>query len=260
MTKTRLDRPLRPAPPDRLDRQLATVEKGSALGLPVVVLPLGPRRPAGFVPQGSDGSVLIPLDSLDHPLDAAPQSPEIGVGETALQVFEASRRQWIEVRIPRERSSHGGHISMPREGERRPAVGGAATGVEFPWTFEVPEHEEGRRVARNTTRSSPAGLEMDPLSGFFHLTDAEGHRSSVVRLRSKRPRRRSGLELSLLLEILRAKGTAGNPPLRPSNGTRPAAEWVTVASLESNARWLFVSIETHGVSFALRSAPERALR
>jgi hypothetical protein len=97
----------------------------------------------------------------------------------------------------------------------------------------------------------PSGrrLEMERDTRFLALTDDRGHRSHLHRLFVKRPRLCSDTACSLVLEVLRTQGTGPGTEGRASE--RVGTEWAPVATLERNEHWLFVSIETAGVSFAI---------
>jgi len=119
------------------------------------------------------------------------------------------------------------------------------------WTFGVSEDGKAHPLASLSGRRSLGRFEVERCSGWVTLTDDLGRRSRLHRLFPKRPRRRSPSERSAVLEILRARRPAAGAS-GPDLQERLTAEWVPVASLESNGQWLFVSIESQGISFAIR--------
>jgi len=118
-------------------------------------------------------------------------------------------------------------------------------------TFGVRADERSHPLALDSFDRCSSRLEVDPYTGFLSQTDILGRRSQLYRLFTKRTRRRSPLECSLAFEILRAKRTSEGFVPSSLTGERIAAEWVPVADLESNEGWLFVSIATQGISFAI---------
>jgi len=231
-------------------------------GLPLIRLPPSVRLPDGprsFFPQGSGGSVLIALGPALRRVRRqwrwsragarrAGASGERSTSGTAALFFDAQRGEWIDAHLELAGGgADGAHVVRTRGVQR-------AVERTSGWAFVVPpDGGEHPLALRELEHFSHEALSIDPRTGFFRVTDDEGFTSGFHRLRS-RTQCAWRLEHGAVFETLQVKRTEEGDLSSVPAGGRLAVRWIPVATLEGNERWLFVSLETPGVPFAIIGA------